>query len=52
MPETPPTGLDISVIYPARSNLPQRVRAFIDFLREWAQTPPDWSQPPVAPIDA
>ncbi|WP_418315522.1 LysR family transcriptional regulator [Piscinibacter sakaiensis] len=41
--ETPPTGLDIYVIYPARNNLPRRVRAFIDFLREWAATPPDWS---------
>ena len=45
LPKTPPLGLDIYVIYPARSNLPQRVRAFVDHLRDWARSPPDWSQP-------
>jgi DNA-binding transcriptional LysR family regulator len=45
LPHSPPTGLDIWVIYPARNNLPRRVRAFIDFLREWAADPPDWALP-------
>lgn len=43
LPETPPTGLDIYLIYPARSNLPKRVRAFIEHLRDWARSPPDWA---------
>ncbi len=43
LPDSPPVGLDIYVIYPARANLPRRVRAFIDFLRAWAATPPPWS---------
>ncbi len=46
LPQTPPLGLDIYVIYPARTNLPRRVRAFIDFLREWAASKPQWSVMP------
>ncbi len=46
---TPPTGLDIYVVYPARNNLPKRVRAFLDHLREWARSPPDWAQAPETP---
>lgn len=46
LPATPPLGLDIYVIYPARDNLPKRVRAFIDFLRDWARQPPDWAAAP------
>ncbi len=49
LPETPPTGLDIYVIYPARNNLPKRVRAFLDHLREWARSPPDWARAPSPP---
>jgi DNA-binding transcriptional LysR family regulator len=49
LPQTPPLGLDIHVIYPARSNLPKRVRAFLDHLRDWARSPPDWAQPPTPP---
>lgn len=49
LPETPPTGLDIYVIYPARNNLPKRVRAFLDHLRAWARSPPDWAQGPAPP---
>ncbi len=49
LPETPPLGLDIHVIYPARSNLPKRVRAFLDHLRDWARSPPDWAQPDMPP---
>lgn len=45
LPQTPPTGLDIHVVYPARINLPKRVRSFIDYLQAWAQSSPDWSTP-------
>jgi len=54
LPELPPISLDIYVLYPARDNIPKRVKAFLDFLRAWAQTPPPWSLqsgtvPPVKP---
>lgn len=49
LPGTPPTGLDIYVIYPARNNLPKRVRAFLDHLRDWARSPPDWARRPSPP---
>ncbi len=49
LPETPPMGLDICVIYPARNNLPKRVRAFLDHLRDWARAPPDWATAPTPP---
>ena len=45
LPAHAPTRLDIHVIYSARRNQPQRVRVFLDFLRRWARTPPDWSVP-------
>ncbi len=45
LPKSPPTGLDIYVIYPARHNLPRRVRAFLDFLQDWARDTPDWALP-------
>jgi DNA-binding transcriptional LysR family regulator len=32
MPDFPPTRLPISVVYPSRRNIPQRVRAVLDFL--------------------
>lgn len=46
LPGSQPTGLDIYVVYPARSNVPKRVLTFLDFLRGWARTPPDWSGEP------
>ena len=46
---TPPTGLDIYVVYPARNKLPKRVRAFLDHLRDWARSPPDWALVEPAP---
>lgn len=49
LPHTPPCGLDIYVIYPARNNLPKRVRAFLDHLRAWARSPPDWARSPSPP---
>lgn len=48
LPDSPPICLDIYVIYPARDNVPKRVRALLDYLRVWAQTPKPWSTPPVA----
>ncbi len=43
LPAWEPEPYDISVIYSSRQNLPVRVRRFVDFLKEWARTPPDWS---------
>jgi DNA-binding transcriptional LysR family regulator len=44
LPQTPPISLDIYLIYAARENVPTRVRAFLEFLRKWAQKPPPWAQ--------
>ena len=43
LPAWEPEPYDISVIYSSRQNLPVRVRRFVEFLKEWAQTPPVWS---------
>jgi DNA-binding transcriptional LysR family regulator len=40
-----PLGLDIYVIFSSRQSLPLRVRSFLDFLKEWAKTPPEWALP-------
>ena len=45
LPEFEPDAHDVYVIYSTRQNLPERVRRFIGFLREWARTPPVWSVP-------
>jgi len=45
LPEWVPTELDIYVIYSARQKLPVRVRALLDFIKQWAQTEPEWSAP-------
>ena len=45
LPQFEPEAHDIHVIYSSRQNLPVRVRKFLEFLREWARTPPDWSVP-------
>jgi len=45
LPEWVPTELDIYVIYSTRQKLPVRVRALLDFLKQWAQTEPEWSAP-------
>jgi len=50
LPEYAPDAHDVYVIYSSRQNLPERVRRFITFLRDWARTPPLWSMPrPAAP---
>lgn len=45
LPRYEPLGLDIYVIFSSRQNLPIRVRKFLEFLKEWAKTPPDWATP-------
>jgi DNA-binding transcriptional LysR family regulator len=36
--------LDIYVIFSSRQNVPVRLRRFLEFLKDWANTPPDWSR--------
>ncbi len=43
MPEHAPTELDISVIYSSRRNQTRRLRLFLQYLKDWARTPPHWS---------
>jgi molybdate transport repressor ModE-like protein len=43
LPEYAPSLLDICVVYSSRQNLPVRVREFLDYLKEWAKTPPKWA---------
>jgi DNA-binding transcriptional LysR family regulator len=45
LPEYEPLGLDIYVVYLTREHLPARVRRFLEFLKRWAKTPPDWTVP-------
>ena len=49
LPECVPEELDIYVVYSTRRNMPTRVRHLIDFLKDWARQPPDWSAPKAAP---
>jgi DNA-binding transcriptional LysR family regulator len=51
LPDWEPTELDIYVTYSTRQKLPVRVRALLDFLREWARSAPEWSEP-VGPVAA
>lgn len=39
-----PPSLDIYVIYSSRFGLPSRVRLFLNYMKEWAETPPTWSR--------
>jgi DNA-binding transcriptional LysR family regulator len=45
LPNYEPLELDIYVVYPTREHLPERTRRFLEFLKRWAKTPPDWSKP-------
>lgn len=45
LPDYEPLGLDIYVVYPTRDHLPVRTRRFVEFLKRWAKTPPDWANP-------
>ena len=45
LPECVPQELDINVVYSTRRNMPTRVRHLLDFLKEWARSPPAWAHP-------
>src|SRR5262245_60964221 len=45
LPDYEPLELDIYVVYVTREHLPVRVRRFLEFLKRWARTPPDWTVP-------
>ncbi len=47
LPDYQPLGLDIYVVYLTRDHLPARTRRFLEFLKRWAKTPPDWAIPPI-----
>lgn len=44
LPDYEPIELDIYVVYPTREHLPARTRRFLDYLKRWAKTPPDWAR--------
>lgn len=48
MPEWSPAALDITVIYASRRNLPRRVRLLLQYLKDWARTPPSWAIGPTS----
>jgi len=43
LPQYEPLGLDIYAIFSSRQNLPLRVRKFVEYLKDWAKTPPAWA---------
>ena len=43
LPAYEPETHDIYIVYSSRHNLPARVRRLVEFLQEWAKTPPEWS---------
>jgi DNA-binding transcriptional LysR family regulator len=45
LPDYDPLELDIYVVYPTREHLPVRTRRLLEFLKRWAETPPDWANP-------
>ncbi len=52
LPQETPQELDIYAVFSTRRNMPVRVRALLEFLKEWAAHPPPWSQPPAAAVAA
>ncbi len=46
LPQHTPQELDIYAVFSTRRNMPVRVRALLEFLKEWAANPLPWSQPP------
>lgn len=44
LPDRMPQELDIFAVFSTRRNMPVRVRALLEFIKEWAAHPPDWSQ--------
>ncbi|MGB6104112.1 MAG: LysR family transcriptional regulator [Pusillimonas sp.] len=43
LPETPPTSLHVLALYSSRRHMPSRVRLLLDYLKDWASTPPEWA---------
>lgn len=52
LPQCTPEGLDIYAVFSTRRNMPVRVRALLEFLKEWAANPPPWSEVPAAAAPA
>lgn len=52
LPEHIPQELDINVVFSTRRNMPVRVRALLEFLKEWASKPPQWALAPQGPAEA
>lgn len=46
LPQHVPQELDIYAVFSTRRNMPVRVRALLEFVKEWAANPPPWSQAP------
>jgi DNA-binding transcriptional LysR family regulator len=44
LPDYEPLELEIYMVYPTREHLPVRTRRFMDYLKRWAKTPPDWAK--------
>lgn len=40
-----PEGLDTSVVFSTRRNMPARVRHLLEFLKGWAKRPQEWIEP-------
>jgi len=45
LPQHTPQQLDIYSVFSTRRNMPVRVRALLEFLKEWAMHPPPWALP-------
>lgn len=45
LPQHTPQELDIYAVFSTRRNMPVRVRALLEFLKEWAAQPPAWAHP-------
>lgn len=45
LPQHTPQQLDIYSVFSTRRNMPVRVRALLEFLKEWALHPPPWALP-------
>jgi DNA-binding transcriptional LysR family regulator len=45
LPHHTPQELDVYAVFSTRRNMPVRVRALLEFLKEWAAHPPPWALP-------
>ena len=51
LPDRTPEELDIYAVFSTRRNMPVRVRALLEFLKEWAVNPPEWSLDAASPSE-